>query len=385
MSLKRIHWHWTAGSNKVSSLDMKHYHFIIDGDANVVNGDKMPESNISVSGGNYVAHTRGANTGAIGVSVAGMAGAQEHPFDAGAHPIRKEQIAAMVKLTAELCETYGIPVTRETVLMHSEVQKTLGKKQNGKWDLNWLPGMSKPGDAISIGDDLREMVRSYMANNGMETSSENMFVDEIKINPTPTLQLGSAGSAVEKLQSRLSALGYLSGAIDGDFGPATQKAVIAFQQAMGLVVDGIVGPQTWAAKKPAMAAAPIPANIPDPVVTTQIVERIKPIDRADMNVLEEMVAEASLDGSNTLKQMGELKAIAGALGLGSVGSLAGLASFLQSLDWRVAVAGLVVIVLALLACYRIYKTADRTTGSRQLKGMRAELQENVLTRLKDAA
>jgi peptidoglycan hydrolase-like protein with peptidoglycan-binding domain len=33
---------------------------------------------------------------------------------------------------------------------------------------------------------------------------------------------------------------------DGDFGPNTKKAVIAFQKKNGLYADGIVGKNTWA-------------------------------------------------------------------------------------------------------------------------------------------
>ena len=64
--------------------------------------------------------------------------------------------------------------------------------------------------------------------------------------PTPpSLQLGFTGSsAVRSLQKRLKELGYYSGQVDGDFGPATEKAVIAFQKANGLTADGKAGKQT---------------------------------------------------------------------------------------------------------------------------------------------
>jgi peptidoglycan hydrolase-like protein with peptidoglycan-binding domain len=37
--------------------------------------------------------------------------------------------------------------------------------------------------------------------------------------------------------------------VEGNFGPATKAAVQAFQKKKGLKVDGIVGPNTWAALK----------------------------------------------------------------------------------------------------------------------------------------
>ena len=55
------------------------------------------------------------------------------------------------------------------------------------------------------------------------------------------LRVGSRGPAVAKLQRKLGV------AADGIFGPRTRAAVRAFQQRHGLLVDGIVGPQTRAA------------------------------------------------------------------------------------------------------------------------------------------
>jgi peptidoglycan hydrolase-like protein with peptidoglycan-binding domain/tetratricopeptide (TPR) repeat protein len=53
--------------------------------------------------------------------------------------------------------------------------------------------------------------------------------------------------AVRALQRRLTGLGYSPGPIDGRYGPLTDAAVIRFQAAHGLVVDGIDGPLTTAA------------------------------------------------------------------------------------------------------------------------------------------
>lgn len=64
----------------------------------------------------------------------------------------------------------------------------------------------------------------------------------------PTIRRGSRGDAVRELQESLLALGYdigLSG-VDGIFGQATERAVKSLQCATGLVIDGIVGPRTWA-------------------------------------------------------------------------------------------------------------------------------------------
>lgn len=59
-------------------------------------------------------------------------------------------------------------------------------------------------------------------------------------NPTPLLRIGDRGQAVMHLQELLGIV------TDGDFGPATKAAVVAFQQANDLYADGIVGQQTWA-------------------------------------------------------------------------------------------------------------------------------------------
>src|SRR5579862_9895664 len=68
------------------------------------------------------------------------------------------------------------------------------------------------------------------------------------MNNGPTLQSGSTGDDVKRLQRLLVMLKYLDyTGIDGSFGPQTESALKSFQQADGLTVDGIAGPQTWQA------------------------------------------------------------------------------------------------------------------------------------------
>ncbi len=63
-------------------------------------------------------------------------------------------------------------------------------------------------------------------------------------NSAETLEYGSEGAAVTKLQKRLQDLGYLAGSADGKFGVATQAAVIAFQKNNNLTADGKAGSAT---------------------------------------------------------------------------------------------------------------------------------------------
>jgi len=63
----------------------------------------------------------------------------------------------------------------------------------------------------------------------------------------PVLKKGSSGPEVKTLQKRLKELGFDPDGVDGDFGPGTHAAVVAFQKSKGLEADGKVGPDTLAA------------------------------------------------------------------------------------------------------------------------------------------
>jgi peptidoglycan hydrolase-like protein with peptidoglycan-binding domain len=61
----------------------------------------------------------------------------------------------------------------------------------------------------------------------------------------PVLRSGATGLPVRRLQSRMSAVGFDTGGVDGRFGAKTEAAVRTLQHDFNLAIDGIVGPRTW--------------------------------------------------------------------------------------------------------------------------------------------
>jgi peptidoglycan hydrolase-like protein with peptidoglycan-binding domain len=62
----------------------------------------------------------------------------------------------------------------------------------------------------------------------------------------PTIAPGATGEPVRRLQRALRRTPDPALAVDGSFGPQTERALKEFQQGNGLTVDGICGPLTWA-------------------------------------------------------------------------------------------------------------------------------------------
>jgi peptidoglycan hydrolase-like protein with peptidoglycan-binding domain len=58
------------------------------------------------------------------------------------------------------------------------------------------------------------------------------------------MRIGQRGWDVAALQFLLNVRGYGPGGFDGGFGPSTRRAVVRFQRAAGLTVDGVAGPST---------------------------------------------------------------------------------------------------------------------------------------------
>jgi len=161
--MDRVHLHWTAGTHTPNAVDKKHYHFIYAGDGKRVRGNRSIADNVPPLKA-YAAHTRGANSYAIGLSVACMGGpdVREKPFVAGKWPMTRTQFEEMCRDAAQICKRYGIPVAPKTVLWHAEVQGTLGIAQAGKWDATVLAFDSSKKGAKAVGDYTRSVVQAFM-------------------------------------------------------------------------------------------------------------------------------------------------------------------------------------------------------------------------------
>lgn len=157
--MKRILIHWNAGTNKANSTDKHHYHFMIEGDGNIVSGIYKPEDNLNCNDGKYAAHTEMGNTGSIGVAFCGMLG-YKSPSSVGKYPLNQKQCEAGFKFIAELCKKYNIPITPTTVLTHYEFDKNRGKKGR-KIDITCLP--YEPSlKADEVGTYIRNKVKWYL-------------------------------------------------------------------------------------------------------------------------------------------------------------------------------------------------------------------------------
>ena len=65
------------------------------------------------------------------------------------------------------------------------------------------------------------------------------------LNGCPMMKKGARGNITKLLQEKLVSLGYNTNGVDGIFGSGTDNAVRLFQKSNRLLVDGVVGKNTW--------------------------------------------------------------------------------------------------------------------------------------------
>lgn len=154
----RIVTHWTAGAGFPSAEDASSYHVLIDCVGKVHRGDHPITDNLSTADDDYAAHTRGLNTGSIGLALCGMAGASQHPFAPGRYPIKKPAWNNMLIAAADLCRRYKITPDERGLLMHAEVERIYNVAQRGKWDVTVLSFDRGAYQDMTPAQEMRERV-----------------------------------------------------------------------------------------------------------------------------------------------------------------------------------------------------------------------------------
>lgn len=98
-----------------------------------------------------------------------------------------------------------------------------------------------PSDTSSSSSSSNSSGSDNSSGSSSSSASDSSGNQSSSSNAPSVYKNGSSGAEVKKIQQRLADLGYYKGAIDGNFGDATEEAYKAFQKAAGLTVDGIAG------------------------------------------------------------------------------------------------------------------------------------------------
>ncbi len=133
------------------------------------------------------------------------------------------------------------------------------------------PGTGTGFDSLSSSEELAQLPQSGTSNTnpqgGVEVlpvetspvtqgaplsaaSNTSLSIPTSNIPPVAETALSCALNHEQKIQTALKNAGVYNGAIDGKIGPASKRAIEAFQKSNGLKADGKVGPKTWAALEP---------------------------------------------------------------------------------------------------------------------------------------
>lgn len=150
-----------------------------------------------------------------------------------------------------VCEFLGVPYVARDISNYQTVR--IGSRGNFvkilQYLLNWY-GENLSVDGV-FGVGTQRAVQNFQRVNNLSPDGivgRNTWGKLLNLNPSSeVLRRGNENSAVMFLQRLLLSYLYPITTLDGDFGPETERAVRAFQSENGLLVDGIVGRNTWQA------------------------------------------------------------------------------------------------------------------------------------------
>lgn len=170
--INKIILHWTAGGYYPNTNEKQHYHYLIDKDGKVYEGDYSPEDNLDCTNGKYAAHCGGGNTGAIGIALCGMYGFKNMK-NTGKSFITRKQCESMFHLCAILTKKYNIPL--ENVMTHAEFGlKNPKTTSRGKIDITALPPCYDMGVTKQcLGKDLRIGYGDFIRQNKIQWYIQN--------------------------------------------------------------------------------------------------------------------------------------------------------------------------------------------------------------------
>jgi peptidoglycan hydrolase-like protein with peptidoglycan-binding domain len=133
----------------------------------------------------------------------------------------------------------------EPVLHKGSNDPAVKDLQEALRSLGYDPG---PADGV-FGTKTETAVRAFQGARGIQPDGVVGRITWINIDEAdqsePVLKKGSTGLPVRRLQSRMSAVNFDVGGVDGRFGAKTETAVKTLQQQAGVSADGVVGKQTW--------------------------------------------------------------------------------------------------------------------------------------------
>ena len=138
--MKRIIYHWTAGTYLPNMTDKAHYHFIVGKNGEIVDGFFQPEDNKNCFDNKYAKHTGGGNTSSVGIAFCGMHGFCDR-FNVGEYPLTRKQCESGFLLGAKLLKKYNLDLTNPFVIQthYGFGQRNPQTSSFGKIDIVYLP------------------------------------------------------------------------------------------------------------------------------------------------------------------------------------------------------------------------------------------------------